>query len=333
MKKIAKKLILKILIGVMCLSIVCFIVLHLTPKPLFKVAKIIPVEANLTKPDNYSMIEAKTKVEKNIVYSKDYSNSSLDIYSPIHSKKKLPVILFVHGGGFFKGEKEMAKYFGPTISNGEYTFISINYDLVPNITVFDQVKQINEAIKYIVDNAETFSIDVNHINLSGSSAGGFLALQLLSAYYDKNYASGLNIDLVENIRFNSVLLYSSVYDLSIFQSYNDNFIVSYLLSKMGWGLTGKKNWKNDSDLGALLNLNVHINKNFPPVFITDGNTNTFTDQAKRYSDELSKIGVPIQTLFFSSKEKIGHGYQLNMCTNASKEAINKSLDFLESYNE
>lgn len=329
-----RKLIKIFIIGLPAAIIFCIlilgIILSFTPKPLFKIANLIPIEANLTKPDDYSSIDKNIRVEKNIIYSKNYSNSSLDIYSPKKSNGKVPAVLFIHGGGFFKGEKEMAKYFGPTISDNQYAFISINYDLVPNVTVFDQVKQINEAIKYIKENADKYSLDINHINLSGSSAGGFLALQLVTAYHDKNYADTLKITPV--VKFNTLLLYSAVYDLANFQNFDGNGFTNYLVSKMGWGLTGEKRWKTDRKLGELLNLNNYVSGDFPPIFITDGNINTFTEQAENYANELDKKHVPVQTLFFDSKEKVGHGYQLRMDTPESKHAVKESLEFLRKWN-
>lgn len=332
MKKTTKIFIIGIPVVIILSILILGITLSFTPTPLFKIADIVPIEANLTKPDNYSSIDRNTRVEKNIIYSQNYSNSSLDIYSPKKSNGKVPAVLFIHGGGFFKGEKEMAKYFGPTISDNQYAFISINYDLVPNVTVFDQVKQINEAIKYIKENADKYSLDINNINLSGSSAGGFLALQLLTAYCDKDYAESLKVTPVGTIKFNSILLYSAVYDLSEFQTFDGNSFTNYLLTKMGWGLTGEKNWKTDKKLGELLNLNNYVSGDFPPIFITDGNTNTFTEQAENYDNELRQKQVSVQTLFFDSKEKVGHGYQLKMDTSASKQAVKESLEFLNKWN-
>lgn len=328
MKKYIIFFLLLLLIGICSI----FILLHFTPKPLFSLINSLPLEAKLTKPDNYSSVSKHIKIEKNIIYSNKYTNSSFDIYSPKNNNSRKPVILFIHGGGFFKGDKEMTQYFGPTLSDGQYTFISLNYNLAPSATIFDQIKQLNEAINYLVDNADKYELDIKQINLSGSSAGGFLALQILSAYYDENYAKELRIAPRENIKFSTLLLYSAVFDLSEFQNYRSG-IVTYPLSKLGWGITGEKDWRSDNRLKQLLNLNNYIKKEFPPVFITDGNMKTFTKQAYDFNERLKKNNIPTQTLFFSEGNKVGHGYQLNMGTAASREAVKDTLLFLEKWNE
>jgi acetyl esterase len=332
MKSVLKKMLIGSFTLFILLILLCIGILSFTPNPLFSVIKAFPIEADLTKPRDYLAIEKKSQVVKDIQYSTIYPNSSLDMYSPEGTAEKMPIMLFIHGGGFFKGEKEMTKYFGPTISSNHYAFISINYDLIPNATIFDQVKQVNEALRFIVKNADKYSLDINRINLSGSSAGGFLALQLVSAYYNKEYAERLDLQTIDNVEINSLLLYSAVYDLSEFQTFEGNIVTEYFLSKMGWGLTGIKEWQNDRDLGKILNLNEYVKKYFPPIFITDGNTNTFTKQANDYASKLKTLDVPVQTLFFDSKEKVGHGYQLQMNSHASEKATKESIEFLTIWN-
>ncbi|WP_348922639.1 alpha/beta hydrolase [Enterococcus rotai] len=327
-----KKVLLILLISILAIVIACAGVLFFTPKPLFALIQAIPLEAKLTKPSSYQEIENKIKAIHDIPYSKDDPESTLDIYLPKKVSSKLPVILFVHGGGFFKGNKEMAKYFGPTISDGNYAFVSIDYNLAPNATIFDQVRQVNEALTFVVNNADTYHLDPTQMNLSGSSAGGFLALQLLSAYHDKEYAKQIAVSPVNNLKINSVILYSAVFDLSEFQRYQGNLATNYLLNKVGWGLTGEKAWKTDKELGKLLDLSEQISKDFPPLFITDGNTKTFTKQAKQYVGKLEKQNIPVNTLFFDGAEEVGHGYQLNMETKASRQAIEQTRMFLEKYN-
>lgn len=306
--------------------------LHFTPRPLFILINSFPNKANITAPDNFSSVIGEVNVKKDISYSDKYSNSLLDIYSPTKNKKKLPVILFIHGGGFFKGGKEMARYFGPTISDNQYIFISIDYNLAPDATIFYQLRQINEAIMFIINNSDKYLLDIGQINLSGSSAGGFLALQLLSAYHNKEYAVELGINPHSNINFSSMLLYSAVYDLSVFQAYKSSLPIDFSLNKIGWGLTGEKDWKTNNKIGKLLNLNNYITKDFPPIFITDGNTHTFTEQAYVFVKKLEERNVSNQTLFFEITEKVGHGYQLNMETRFSNIAVEESLIFLEENN-
>lgn len=308
------------------------LVLHFTPKPLVKLAAWLPVEATQTQPAHFSAIEKNSQVAKDLVYSRDTPEGTLDIYRPKSVNKKLPVVLFVHGGAFFKGEKEMARYFGPTIADAGYAFVSIDYPLVPDVTIFDQVRQVNAALAFLASQKERYGLDTSRINLAGSSAGGFLALQLLTAYQDQNYAKAVQLNATAPVRIKSILLYSAIFDLSQFQGHQGNFFRKYLVDKMGWALTGVKEWRTDEALGELLALNRHVPANMPPVFITDGNYKTFTPQAKAFAAQLAQEGVPVTRLFFATDQKVGHGYQLQMDTTAGEAAVAQTLTFLEQAN-
>lgn len=326
-KKLTILLIIPALLLIMTLGFL--ILLQFTPKPLFSLANLVPLEANLTPPDNFHEMSAETRTDKEIPYSQYHQHNRLDIYRPKKADGPLPVLLFIHGGGFFKGDKDMATYFGPAIASNGYAFVSIDYDLAPNATIFQQLQQVNEAVKFISDHAATYGLDPQRINLSGSSAGGFLALQLLSAYHDKDYAAELELATSPTLSFRSLLLYSAVFDLSTFQKDPGNPLTAYLMSAFGWGLTGEKNWQNDRNLGQLLNLNHQIAPDFPPLFITDGNTKTFTTQAKNYVQQAEKNKLAVETLFFPESQQVGHGYQLQMDTPAAAEALEASLAFLK----
>lgn len=101
MKIVLKKTLKRSILILIFLILILFVLLNCTPKPLFSVIDLFPIEVNLTKPHNYSVIEKKSRATKDIQYSSLYPNSTLDIYSPEGATEKLPTILFVHGGGFF----------------------------------------------------------------------------------------------------------------------------------------------------------------------------------------------------------------------------------------
>lgn len=102
-----------------------------------------------------------------------------------------------------------------------------------------------------------------------------------------------------------------------------------MVSKVGWGLTGEKNWKQDNRIVQVLNLNNDVSEKLSSIFITDGYTDTFTKQSKNFVTMLEEFKVPTQNLFFDSKVEVRHGYQLNMVSHASEKAVAQSLEFLK----
>lgn len=92
------------------------------------------------------------------------------------SSKPAPLIVFVHGGGWKRGDKKNATgvpKIDHTLSEG-YAFASINYRLVPAATVEQQAADVCAAIAYLRANAVRLGVDATRIVLMGHSAGAHL---------------------------------------------------------------------------------------------------------------------------------------------------------------
>ncbi len=89
---------------------------------------------------------------------------------------KTPLIIFVHGGGWSKGDKTNATgHWKPEhFTASGYAFASINYPLVPEATVEMQANAIAAAIRQFINRAEMLHIDPRRIVLMGHSAGAHL---------------------------------------------------------------------------------------------------------------------------------------------------------------
>lgn len=151
------------------------------------------------------------KVLRNIRYGDQRTNIKqdstsdrvLDLYLPLAKKEKLPVFVFVHGGGFSGGDKSGTKALCSKIASHGYAVISINYYLTlkhekvsgascsGNMSKGLPVKgfhpKLGEAIKnasddtqlalkWIKDNGKGYGLDTRSIAISGGSAGAMTAL-------------------------------------------------------------------------------------------------------------------------------------------------------------
>jgi arylformamidase len=107
-----------------------------------------------------------------------YGNDALqklDFY-PVKAGKAAPLVIFVHGGGWKRGDKGNAtgQYKAPHFNGEGYAFASINYRLVPTNTVEQQAADVATAIAYLRDNAAKLGIDPKRIVVMGHSAGAHL---------------------------------------------------------------------------------------------------------------------------------------------------------------
>jgi|TARA_B110000114_G_scaffold169500_1_gene193462 acetyl esterase/lipase len=104
---------------------------------------------------------------------------ALDIYIP-HNRvsEKLPVVVYIHGGGWARQSKDFAGHVMPFIRTGRYIGVAINYRLVDEATILEMVYDCKAAIRYLKANAKKYGIDKNKIGVWGHSAGGHLAAMI-----------------------------------------------------------------------------------------------------------------------------------------------------------
>ena len=121
-----------------------------------------------------------TELHGNISYQGDtLKKHLLDIYLPANVTGKLPLVIWVHGGGWLSNDKyaDMG-YMKETIKelmNKGYALASIDYRFSTQATFPAQMLDCNAALSYLVDNAEKYGLDTDRMALMGFSAGGHLA--------------------------------------------------------------------------------------------------------------------------------------------------------------
>ncbi len=131
-----------------------------------------------------------TILHGNIPYNEDtLQKHLLDIYLPPDANGKIPLVVFVHGGGWLSNDKYadmgyMKKTVAEIISNG-FALASIDYRFSTQAVFPAQIQDCNRAVSFLYDNADKFGFDRNRFAVMGFSAGGHLASMLgLSANND-----------------------------------------------------------------------------------------------------------------------------------------------------
>ena len=143
------------------------------------------------------LLPEKTMVSENIIYKTNENGKpiQLDIYRPKNnSSEKLPVVLYVHGGGWAQGDKIIRadSYIENTILKliqKNYAVLSIDYTLIsPEIHFPLPIQDTKDAVRWVRKNADKYNFDPENIGLFGASAGSHLSM--LAAYTSENEFKG-----------------------------------------------------------------------------------------------------------------------------------------------
>ena len=122
------------------------------------------------------------KVMQDISYAgTDNARQTLDLALPIKrtSDKPLPVIAFIHGGGWRGGNKDGGlNRIGGFLKSGNYAGVSIGYRLSNEAKWPAQIHDCKAAIRWVKANAVKHGLDGSKIAVHGTSAGGHLVAML-----------------------------------------------------------------------------------------------------------------------------------------------------------
>jgi len=115
-----------------------------------------------------------TSVERDIVYAThDGVQLKLDLYLPDPKPDTaLPVVIWVHGGGWLNGSKDGCK--ASFLSQRGFAVASISYRLTDVARWPGQIEDCYAAVRWLRTNADAYGLDGDHIGAMGGSAGGHL---------------------------------------------------------------------------------------------------------------------------------------------------------------
>lgn len=101
----------------------------------------------------------------------------LDLYLPVEKPAQpLPVVLWIHGGGWSAGAKENCP--AVFLAGQGFAVASLNYRLTQVAQWPAQIDDCRDAVRWLRSNADRFGLDAHHIGAWGGSAGGHLAALL-----------------------------------------------------------------------------------------------------------------------------------------------------------
>lgn len=122
---------------------------------------------------------------------------TLNVFTPKGATGALPVMVWIHGGGFTRGAASVPSYNGEALARGGVVFVSINYRLgrlgvfahpaltaenadagrLANYGLMDQIA----ALQWVAQNIAAFGGDPTNVTIFGESAGGLSVNALMVA--------------------------------------------------------------------------------------------------------------------------------------------------------
>tara|TARA_Y100000588_G_scaffold97391_1_gene105654 strand:+ start:3927 stop:5003 length:1077 start_codon:yes stop_codon:yes gene_type:complete len=237
----------------------------------------------------------------------DNPRQTLDLFLP--EKRKLggplPIIVYIHGGGWKNGRKESGiGKLGPYLKTGSFAAASINYRLSGESIWPAQIHDCKAAIRWLKGNAEKYGFDAERMAVWGNSAGGHLVAMLGVSGEVKALEGKLGKHMDQDSRVSCVVDFcgpTHLLSMGKFPSNIDHDAANSPESQLiGGALQENKKAANKASPMT------YVTKDDAPTIIVHGTEDPLVpfNQAKIFHEALTEAGVPNT---FLPMKGMGHG--------------------------
>lgn len=210
------------------------------------------------------------------------------IYRPSAASAALPVLLWMHPGGFVIGSIEMDHLTAMSLAKDlGCAVVSVNYRLAPEHPYPAPLEDCYGALQWAGANAAEFGFDASRIAVGGASAGGGLAAGLALLARDRGGVMPMF----------QLLIYPGLDDSNIepaSATLPDNLFWSRSASRIGWNayLNGKA---ASADVPAYAApIRATDMSGLPDTFIGVGTADMLLDENVAYAERLAAAGAKVE---------------------------------------
>lgn len=240
------------------------------------------------------------------------------IYKPAHQDQELPVLLWIHGGGYILGSIEDNDHLCvQVVETANCVVVSVDYRLAPEHPYPAPLEDCYSALAWIADNAAALQIDKNSIGVAGASAGGGLTAGLTLLARDREYPS---------ICF-QMPLYPMINDSNDTPSANEitkGMVWNQTTNDFGWKCyLGELHGHDEVPIYAAP-ARAEDYRNLPYTYTCVGQLDPFRDETITYVSKLAQAGVDVEFHLYPGAY---HGFeslnpQSELARNVIKEYVN-----------
>lgn len=218
------------------------------------------------------------------------------VYRPPAEDAVLPVVVFIHGGGWSIGDLDTYDGTARMHAMGAgAVVVSVEYRLAPEHPYPAAVEDVWAATRWVTDNAAELGADPERLAVAGDSAGGNLAAVVAQSARD----AGMSL------RFQLLWYPSTTFDTSL-PSFTENADAPVLNLAACKGLT--RWYVADTDLSdppaTLVPARGDL-AGLAPAYVAVAGHDPLRDDGLRYAELLTAADVPVEV---HHAESLVHGY-------------------------
>ena len=230
----------------------------------------------------------------------------MDLYRPLAYEGKLPVIVSIHGGGFFYGDKEVYRFYCMDLATYGFAVINFNYHIAPEKRFPAPMEDANAVFTWLSRHADEYDLDKERVILIGDSAGAQMANQYAAIWSNPAYADLFGLQ-VPDVTIRGVNLSCGIYNIPEAFRKKDNVSVNYL---------GRKFDIND----PRIHVEKFITDRYPDTSIFSAYHDFLREEMEPQASLLESCGVSVIKKVYGAPDRpeVGHVFQTNFALPETK---------------
>ncbi len=213
----------------------------------------------------------------------------LNIVRPKGNSEKLPVFIFVHGGGWVLGDypthKRMVRDL--VVLTG-FVGVFVNYTRTPEAVYPQQPNEVYAATKWVAENGGEINVDGSKLAIVGNSAGGNLATATALMAKEKG-----SPDIKLQVLF--WLVADADFEKESWKEFGEARFLTAPLMKWMWDLYATPEQRKEI-YASPLQATIEQLKGLPPTLIQVAENDILRDEGEEYGRKLDEAGVAVTTI-------------------------------------
>ncbi len=259
---------------------------------------------------------------------------ALDIYRPHFGERPLPVVLYLHGGGFRILSKDTHWMMGIGFARAGYLVVNANYRLAPRYPFPSAVEDAALCLEWVWDNIEAYGGDPSRVIVAGESAGGNLATALTVActferpepfarrLFGRERVPEAAVPLCGMLEVSNADRYLENEDLPVWVR---DRVYQVCSAYLGDAVSKPLDDRSFADPLRFLETDAEPARPLPPFYASCGDDDPILDDTRRLEKALVARKVKHRVSYYDGR---GHAFQAMVHTPSARHAQRDCLSFL-----
>lgn len=241
---------------------------------------------------------------------------TLDVHAPTGAAN-LPVVVYVHGGGWTEGDKQQMDVWCRMIAARGYVVFNVNYRLAPRYPFPAAINDLLGALIFARDHAAEYGGDPSRIGIHGGSAGAHLAALAASAAAEPGWKPTGHQDRSAAGIVKASVLFFGVYD------FNRPGLIR--LTNLRQQFLGGKP-RRLPEVYRLASPVNFVRPDLPPALLVCGGLDPILSQTRLYYRALRRAGARAELKLYPLQT---HGFDVFMKSPAARDAFQRMMAFFD----